>query len=211
MPSPTPKSDDVSQRPVIRRRHLWQHFNFWLVLFTAIYSLISLYGLWVAIQSARLAQQSADASVATVRAWLDTHSFKFIYSPPDARQPVTPEFSVNVENLGKTPAKALTITLEFAFDDQHADKQFNGCPEVPPGRIPFLVAGPPGDPWTVSVSTVTAAQFARLNAGTDASVYAHGCVRYHDVMTDQVRLTEFCVRYYGADNYIVCDNANLME
>ncbi|MGO9607014.1 MAG: hypothetical protein ACLQAT_27090 [Candidatus Binataceae bacterium] len=76
-----------------------------------------------------------------------------------------------------------------------------------------MLAGPPGEPWTVSVTTITAAQFARLKAvaGSSASVYAHGCVRYHDVMTDQVRLTEFCVRYHGADDYVLCDNANLME
>jgi hypothetical protein len=211
MPSATPPSDNDSRRTVIRRKHLWQNFNFWLVTFTAIYSLISLVGLWVAIQSARLAQQSADASVATVRAWLDTHSFKFVHTPPDVRQPVIPEFSMTVENLGKTPAKALAITIEFAFDNEHADKQFSGCPEANLGRIPFMVAGPPGEPWAISVSSVTAAQFAQLKAGTNASVYAHGCVQYHDVMTDRVRLTEFCVRYYGADNYIVCDNGNLME
>jgi hypothetical protein len=212
MPSPPPAPESESVR-TIRRRHLWQNFNFWLVTFTAIYSMISLVGLWVAIESARLARQSADAGVATVRAWLDAHSFKFVYSPPGARQQVTPEFTVTLENIGKTPAKALDMTVEFAFDDQSGDKRFEGCPEANLHRVPFMVAGPPGEPWPVLVATVTSAQFATLKseAGSSASVYAHGCVRYRDVMTDRVRLTEFCVRYFGADNYTMCDNANLME
>ena len=52
-----------------------------------------------------------------------------------------------------------------------------------------------------------AAKVAQLNeaAASSISVYAHGCVRYHDVMTNLERLTEFCVRYYGGDNYEMCD------
>jgi hypothetical protein len=204
---------DTSSRPVLHHRHFWHNFNFWLVLFTAVYSVISMAGLWVAIQASRLARESADAGIATVRAWVDVNSFKFIYSPASARQQIAPKFTMTVENLGKTPAKALVLTVEFAFDDQSGDKQFAGCPETNLARSPFMVAGPPGEPWTFAVENVTPAQLTGLKSTSDnnASVYAHGCVRYNDVMTNQPRLSEFCVRYYGGDSYIMCDNNNLME
>jgi hypothetical protein len=203
--------DSLAQKLFGPGYHVWHEFNFWLVTFTAIYSLISLFALWVAIRSARQAKQSADASVATVRAWLDTHSFKFIYSPPGAREQLAPQFSLTIENLGRTPAKDLSMTVGFVFEDQPTDKQFSGCPETNSNQVPFMVAGPPGEPWTVAVGTVPAADFAKLKPGGTASVYAHGCVHYHDVMTDQVRLTEFCVRYSGGNQYMMCDNANLMD
>ena len=86
------------------------------------------------------------------------------------------------------------MTVEFAFDDRSGDKRFEGCPEAI-HRVPFG-RGTAGQPWPVLAATVTSAQFATLKseAGSSASVYAHGCVRYRDVMTDRVRLTEFCVR-----------------
>jgi len=211
-PAPVPK-EIISRAPNWRHRHVWQNFNFWLVVFTAVYSLISLAALYIAIESAHLARRSADANVATVRPWLDTSSFKFLYSPPGARKQIAPEFSFTMENLGKTPARALTVTLEFAFDDQSTDKQFTGCPDSNLNRVHFMIAGQPGETVTIPVETIGAEQFAKLKPGpgNHASVYAHGCVRYRDVLTDQVRLTEFCVRYYGGDDYVTCDNSNLMD
>src|SRR5262245_23479738 len=142
MPSATPATAS-SPTEHLRHRHVWQSFNFWLVAFTAVYALISLAALRVAILSARLAQESADASIATVRAWLDIPALKFAYSLPNTRQPMAPEFSLTVENLGRTPAKALEVTVEFVFDNQSVDKQFTGCPETNLMRSPFMVAGPP--------------------------------------------------------------------
>jgi hypothetical protein len=212
MTSPTPATVHSSPGEHVPL-HVWQNFNFWLVAFTAIYSLISLAALRVAILSARMAGQSADASIATVRAWLDIHTLKFVYSPPNARQPVAPTFSLTVENLGRTPAKALALTVEFVLDNQEVDKQFTACPGTNLVRNPFMVAGPPGEPFTFPLDRELAAKFAQLNEGTDRnlSIYAHGCVRYHDVMTNLERVTEFCVRYYSGGNYEMCDNSNLME
>ena len=183
MTSPTPAAAPSSHTEHLRRRHAWQSFNFWLVAFTAVYALISLGALRVAILSARLAEQSANASIATVRAWLDIPTLKFVYSLPNARPPAAPEFSLTVENLGRTPAKALQVTVEFVLDDQSADKQFTGCPETNLIRNPFMVAGPPGEPFTFPLGTDLAAKVARLNEAADGSlsIYAHGCVRYHDV------------------------------
>lgn len=213
MTSPTPAADRPSPTERVRRRHVWKNFNFWLVAFTAVYSLISLAALRVAILSSRMARQSADASIATVRAWLDVHTLKFVHSLPDAPQPVAPSFSLTVENLGRTPAKQLAVTVELVFDDQSAAKQFSGCPATNLIRSPFMVAGPPGEPFTFPLGTDLATKLAQLNGATDSrlSVYVHGCVRYHDVMTNLERLTEFCVRYYGGDNYEMCDNSNLMD
>jgi hypothetical protein len=210
MTSPTPATAQASPTEVLRLRHVWQNLNFWLVAFTAIYSLISIAALRVAILSARMAQQSADASIATVRAWLDIPTVKFVSSPPNARQP---EFSLTVENLGRTPAKALAVTVEFVFDSQAADEQFTTCPATNLIKNPFMVAGPPGELFTFPLGAAVAAKLAQLNeaAHNGVSVYAHGCVRYHDVMTNLERITEFCVRYYGGDNYEMCDNSNLME
>jgi len=213
MTSPTPATAHSPPAGHLRRRHAWENFNFWLVAFTAVYSLISLAALRVAIMSFRMARQSADASIATVRAWLDIPTLKFLDSPPDAHQPVAPKFSLTLENLGRTPAKELAVTVEFVFDDQSADRQFTGCPDRNLIRNPFMVAGPPGESFTFRLGTELAAKFAQLHGPTDStlSIYAHGCVRYHDVMTNLERLTEFCVRYYGGDNYEMCDNSNLME
>lgn len=213
MTSPTPTTAQSSPTEHLRRRHVWQNFNFWLVAFTAVYSLISLAALRVGILSARMARQSADASIATVRAWLDIHTLKFVYSLPDAHHPVAPEFSLTVENLGRTPAKALALTVEFVFDDQAADKQFSGCPSTNLLRNPFMVAGPPGEPFTFPLGPDLAAKLAQLNGaeGSSLSIYAHGCVRYSDVMTNLQRVTEFCVRYFGGENYDMCDNSNLMD
>ena len=206
-------TETPSRPPVLHHRHIWHSFNFWLVVFTAVYSLISLAGLWVAIQASRLARETADAGIATVRAWVDVNSFKFVFSPANARQQIAPRFTMTAENLGKSPAKSLVFTVEFAFDNQPGDKQFTGCPENNPVRSPFMVAGPPGEPWTFEVENVTPDQLSGLKGSSDknASVYAHGCVRYNDVMTNLPRLSEFCVRYYGGDNYIMCEANNLME
>ena len=153
MTSPTPSAAHSSPAEQVRRRHIWQNFNFWLVAFTAVYSLISLAALRVAILSSRMARQSADASIATVRAWLDIHTLRFVHSLPNAHQPVAPSFSLTVENLGRTPAKALALAVEFVFDDQAADKQFTACPETNLIRNPFMVAGPPGERFTFPLST----------------------------------------------------------
>jgi hypothetical protein len=213
MTSPTPETAHSSPTERLRRRHVWHSFNFWLVAFTAVYSLISLAALRVAILSSRMARQSADASIATVRAWLDIPTLKFVHSLPNEPQPAAPEFSLTVENLGRTPAKQLAVTVEFVFDGQSADKQFTGCPETNLIHNPFMVAGPPGEPFTFPLGANLAAKLAQLNgaAASGLSIYAHGCVRYHDVMTNLQRLTEFCVRYYGGDNYQMCDNSNLMD
>lgn len=213
MTSPTPETAHSSPTERVRRRRVWHSFNFWLVAFTAVYSLISLAALRVAILSSRMARQSADASIATVRAWLDIPTLKFVHPLPNVPQPEAPVFSLTVENLGRTPAKQLAVTVEFVFDDQSADKQFTGCPATNLIRNPFMVAGPPGEPFTFPLGTNLAAKLAQLNGAADSglSVYAHGCVRYHDVMTNVQRLTEFCVRYYGGDNYQMCDNSNLMD
>jgi hypothetical protein len=213
MTSPTPETAHSSPTERLRRRHIWHSFNFWLVAFTAVYSLISLAALRVAILSSRMARQSADASIATVRAWLDIPTLKFVHLLPNEPQPAAPEFLLTVENLGRTPAKQLAVTVEFVFDDQSADKQFTGCPETNLIRNPFMVAGPPGEPFTFPLGANLAAKLAQLNgaAASGLSIYAHGCVRYHDVMTNLQRLTEFCVRYYGGDNYQMCDNSNLMD
>jgi len=213
MTSPTPATAHSPPAEHLRRRHAWENFNFWLVAFTAVYSLISLAALRVAIMSFRMARQSADASIATVRALLDIPALKFVYSLPDARQPVAPKFSLTVENLGRTPAKELAVTVEFVFDDQSADRQFTGCPERNLIRNPFIVASPPGESFSFPLGSDLAAKFAQLHGPTDStlSIYAHGWVRYHDVMTNLERLTEFCVRYYGGDNYEMCDNSNLMQ
>jgi hypothetical protein len=156
----------------------------------AIYSLISLAALRIAILSTRMARQSADASIATVRAWLDIHTLKFVYSPAAARESVAPTFSLTVENLGRTPAKALSLTAEFVFGDQWADQQFTGCPATNLTRNPFMVAGPPGEPFSFPVESAVAAKFAQLNDS-----------RRQTAMTNLERLTEFCVRYYGGDHY----------
>jgi hypothetical protein len=213
MTSPTPATAHSSPGEHVALQHVWQNFNFWLVAFTAVYSLISLAALRVAILSARLARQSADASIATVRAWLDIPTVKFVSSPPNAHEPGAPTFSLTVENLGRTPAKALAVTVEFVFDNQAVDQQFTGCPRTNLVSTPFMVAGPPGEPFTFPLGSELAAKFAQLNGAADRnlSIYAHGCVRYHEVMTNLERLTEFCVRYYGGDNYEMCDNSNLME
>ena len=166
---------------------------------TALYSLISLAALRVAIRSARMARQSADASIATVRAWLDIHTLMFIYSLTDAHQPAAPEILANCGNRDRTQAKALASRLSFSLTIQAADKQFSGCPATSLMRNPLMVAGPPAEPFTFPIGRDLAAKFAQLNGAPDRSlsIYAHGCVRYCEVMTNLQRLTEFRVRYYG--------------
>jgi hypothetical protein len=94
MTSPTPETAHSSPTERLRRRHVWNSFNFWLVAFTAVYSLISLAALRVAILSSRMTRQSADASIATVRAWLDIPTLKFVHSLPNVPQPEAPAFSL---------------------------------------------------------------------------------------------------------------------
>jgi hypothetical protein len=166
---------------------------------TALYSLISLAALRVAIRSARMARQSADASIATVRAWLDIHTLMFIYSLTDAHQPAAPEILAKCGKSGQDRGQSSGVTVEFFFDDPAADKQFSGCPATSLIRNPLTVAGPPGEPFTFPIGRDLAAKFAQLNGAPDRSlsIYAHGCVRYCEVMTNLQRLTEFRVRYYG--------------
>jgi hypothetical protein len=92
----------------------------------------------------------------------------------------------------------------------------NGSPVVPrriSSAIPSWWQDPPGEPFTFPLGTDLATKVARLNEAADSSlsIYAHGCVRYHDVMTNLERVTEFCVRSHGGDNYQMCNNSNLME
>ena len=93
MPS-SPRAPESESVRTIRRRHLWQNFNFWLVTFTAIYSMISLVGLWVAIESARLGQRGCRRRHRSCP--VGCAFIKFVYSPPGARQQVIPEFTVTL-------------------------------------------------------------------------------------------------------------------
>jgi hypothetical protein len=161
------------------------------------------------VRQANASKQSADAEVATVRAWVTTDQHKLVY--PDPSKPLYgPIFSVNLTNVGKTPAINVEMTKEFVFDDHDSDHLFLKCPTGYKQTAPFLLAD--GSMlFSDGVKDLPKEQFARLSGFGSNAIYVHGCIRYHDVVGDAQRLTEFCLRFYAETVATLCHGNNAMK
>jgi hypothetical protein len=170
-----------------------------LAVFTIIYTIISVWQGCISQETARASKLSADAAVASTRAWLIPT--KHI---PDHEQP-----SVDFVNAGKTPAVGMRSTQEFDVwpgGDMPARK-FPGCPSgnetaahgpiQPDEHLPLTPPFP-----------LTEAQTNALKG--PGGVIIHGCLRYQNVVGGKEGLTEFCVGY-RPDRAFFCLTNNRVE
>ena len=152
---------------------------------------------WCDMRTAALAaKESADAAVASVRAWIVVTK----YDPPrvQAMKLFNMPFAVEFENAGKTPATDISDGIEFVFvpKDRPAPK-FKGCPKNEDTPEMLIRAGQPFSINPEIKPHLSADQKESLtNGNAGGSLFIHGCLHYHDVLTRKQRVTEFCGFYF---------------
>ena len=137
----------------------------------------------VAQKAADAASRSADAAAASVKSWIT-----FMAARSTGVQDGKANFEVWLKNVGPTPAIAATVTWDVVFVLKGEPlPQFMNCPtghKSMPG-----IFEPQGD-WTTAVREPLSAEQTQQLVEKMAHLYVYGCVRYHDVLSDQERLTE---------------------
>jgi hypothetical protein len=132
--------------------------------------------------AADAARKSADAEVATVRAWLAVSDQQFVYIDPAPGKVFSPMFGLKINNVGKTIGRQLKTSEEFVFDDSAQLRHFPQCPTTHKSEIQFIKVGET-QWWSEPIKTIGKGQFARVvKRQGNASIYAHGCIEYRDVV-----------------------------
>src|SRR5215469_3768135 len=149
-------------------------------------------------------KQSADVSVATVRAWVAVVD----WIVPEPRSLGRGGLGMMIENVGKTPALNLTISQEGKlWRVGQSLPVLKSCAELPiPTAIGnVLQAG--GRPVRVSeplvLTDIDAGQLSKLGDQTIGLVL-HGCITYENVLNAAGRAlpgqTEYCTIFYTQQN-----------
>jgi hypothetical protein len=162
-----------------------------VVLF--IYAGFTGYQAWKVKQSTDAATKSADAAVASVRAWLAVIDYK-IPDPVDVNNGI---FEIDIKNVGKLPSTGMSITAEFRYLDAKASPiQIGVCPEKrisvygPMQADQLIPLKPPLERLNLSKEQVGA-----LTTHT-ANLAIHGCLHYGTVPLG-FGDTEFCSVFYA--------------
>lgn len=180
---------------------------------------VVLYTIFAGYQSCKLREtteatkESADAVVASVRAWIVLSK----YDPPTVRALKifngNMPFVVEFQNAGKTPATDITSGIEFVYVAKgEKPPKFSSCPKDD-GTSSMLINA--GQPFSINPEIkphLSAQQIDTLANGSNlgGSLYIHGCVHYHDVLTRQARKTEFC-GYDYAEIMFSCPTNNQLK
>jgi hypothetical protein len=153
-------------------------------------------------EAADAAKRSADASVASVRAWI-------IWAGNMGLMPVkpgeeTPRYDFTIINAGKTPALNLFLSTQFKYTPPPPSKQvipdFGRCKSVD------LRTSNPNAPY-LSVNIPTTISDPLPQATTDYErgiiakkeyfgLFLKECIRYHDVLSDEERVTGICLSVF---------------
>ncbi len=146
-----------------------------------------------AINQARI---SANANVATVRAWLVPVN---TYPPPIEALNPSAKFPIKIQNTGQTPAMDLTLTEEFKFWDGSLTQtrdQFGPCPAK--GTPHFYGALSKDDPpYTFDQPTldITLTPDQQKELGRTGMIIVHACLSYRTISGGG--LTDYCIVAYG--------------
>jgi hypothetical protein len=191
-----PKNNETDAQR--NKSHFWtkwtaiEWLTAFLVIFTAIYSGVSIWLLVETRDAAEAAKQSASAAVAGVRPWLivtDYTDLIHILSGADVQ--------IQLTNQGKVPAYELVSTFEVRITKAFDLYEFKGCPKSVESIMnrQFLDSLPAGQSAHLFIRSMVPIDQERVDKGrkTEATVdaYVHGCVTYRDpVMPDKLRLTE---------------------
>jgi hypothetical protein len=149
----------------------------------SFYTLFTGIQTWKIRQSTNAATESADAAVATSRAWI----------VPAENPPQTNRLTVvlNWINAGKTPAVKLHATAEYP---SNLGSMTWGCDHLKKtnwdNRMPFLLPGT-DKKFEFTLNELPAA-WTQGDPHSSQILNIHGCIWYTDVLTSRERDTEFC-------------------
>jgi hypothetical protein len=214
-----PPSDSDQHHPDKRKRDTIDKVSFWIqvgtLYFVGTYTLITL-GLYCQTKkvlnetrranrvTASIARESAEATIAGVRAWVDIQDW---YVP--VATDINKGIALKIIDLGNTPAMNLQLREKYEFLPKGAAiPNFVGCPDVTSINIGSAlepskptIDQPPIGPFPPT-TLITKDQMQAI-APDAARIILHGCIGYDTVATspqtkNNVRgLTKFCSVFYG--------------
>lgn len=164
----------------------------------------------IANEAADTAKVSADASVASVRAWI-------IWAGNVGLMPVKPgeetaRYDFTIINAGKTPAINLFTATQFKYRPPPPSKQvipdFGRCQSVDLRRsnpnAPYLSINVP-----TRISDVLPQATTDYERGITArreyfGLFLKECIRYHDVLSNEERVTGICLSVFDGSLVSSC-------
>jgi hypothetical protein len=184
-----------------------------MLIVVAIYSGFTIL-LWVQTKRATEAMKiSADAQVATVRAWLVARPVKWnpIPSLEDVKAKKWVPVQIELVNVGHTPATNTKMdSAQFIYHPNGTpDFEFSGCPDTPtpeadkPGFQQSMVVSPGGILSLSWVGTVPADQYDALSHG-HATLFVTQCLWYNVVSSVKYGVTGYCGEWTYNGEMKVC-------
>jgi hypothetical protein len=198
----------------------YKKYKFWTLVVVIIYSITTV-ALWVQTKRATEASKiSADAEVATVRAWVVVGDWKWnaIPSYDDVTASKWAPADFTYSNIGHTPATNPKLaTMIFLYHpDGSPDPQFPLCPNVPvatadrPEARQNMVIIPSAGVAMHWTCTLPPDQYDALSHG-HASLYLAGCMWYNVVSSDQFGVTQYCVEWKPDGRMEACHAYNTLK
>ncbi|MGO9058508.1 MAG: hypothetical protein ACLQU2_14150 [Candidatus Binataceae bacterium] len=184
------------------------------LVFLIIYTLFTGYQSCQMRKSTKAATESADASVASVRAWIGITSIE----GPDVGSIQTQPLTRKIENTGRAPGLNLNFIEEYIpwpKNGQVRMPQFSNCPATGQ-RFFYPAIEATGINQSVSVSPplpfpLKDKELADLKSRKTALVI-HGCVTYDNIGSMPQGTTEYCwILYVIQNSFMPCAPANRMQ
>jgi len=199
----------------------YKKYNFWMLVVVSIYSVTAI-GLWCQTKRATEAtKESADAQVATVRAWMWPVKWQENHIPSfaDMQAGKWAPFDFQLLNVGHTPAinpRMRKIAFIYHADiDSLAMPEFPHCPDKPPPEDPGareaqVVLPNEGPQMHLAATKLSADQYYTLFKG-HATLTMWGCVYYNIVSSDQIGISEYCMEWRPDGRGLSCHGNNSMK
>lgn len=151
-------------------------------------------------RAAEAAKESADAAVASVRAWVAVVN----WTPVPPPEMVNGGIGIKILNVGKTSGLSVQVREEALFlAPGEKEPTFTKCPSSEPFPVgntiePEDKLSPPIPPLPLS-TRLDSKQIGALGRGS--RLILHGCITYKNVIAPSnepvAGLTEFCSVFYG--------------
>jgi hypothetical protein len=199
----------------------YKQYDFWMLIVVAIYSVATI-GLWIQTKRATEATKiSADAEVATARAWIVVLWTKWNALPSfedvTATKWIPGDFQLL--NTGHTPAMnpKMGASVCFYHPDGDPDPQtLPECPDTPPPRADApearesLVISPGTGVNMHWACKLPPNEYDAVSHG-HASVYLLGCIWYNVVSSSRFGVTEYCVEWKPNGKFTTCHANNSLR
>jgi hypothetical protein len=192
-----------------------------MLIVVSIYTVTAI-ALWCQTRQATEAtKMSADAQVATVRAWMWPVNWQETHIPSfaDMQAGKWAPFDFQLLNVGHTPAiNPRMRKIAFIYHpsvDSLAMPEFPHCPDKPlaeePGAREAQVILPnEGPQMHLAATKLSVAQYDMLFKG-HATLTMWGCVYYNIVSSEQIGISEYCMEWRPDGRGLSCHGNNSMK